>query len=41
MRGCAMMLPVNVEVALLVNNRGDAYPAACDVVRQAFDAAWS
>jgi Beta-lactamase len=40
MRGCAMSFDIQVEVALLVNSRGD-YPSACDVVRDAFDAAWT
>jgi hypothetical protein len=40
MRGCAMSFHTEVDVALLVNSRGD-YPAACNVVENAFDAAWT
>ncbi len=39
MRGCVMSFHVKVDVALLVNNRGD-YPQACTVVVEAFDNAW-
>jgi CubicO group peptidase (beta-lactamase class C family) len=39
MRGCAMSFHIQVDVALLVNSRGD-YPSACTVVTDAFDAAW-
>jgi beta-lactamase family protein len=40
MRGCVMSFHLKVDVALLVNSRGD-YGSACAVVLQAFDNAWN
>ena len=39
MRGCVMSFHIQVDVALLVNSRGD-YPSGCAVVKNAFDNAW-
>ncbi|GIM94596.1 serine hydrolase domain-containing protein [Paractinoplanes toevensis] len=39
MRGCVMSFHIEVDVALLVNSRGD-YPSGCAVVVDAFDNAW-
>jgi CubicO group peptidase (beta-lactamase class C family) len=39
MRGCVMSFHIQVDVALLVNSRGD-YPSGCAVVVEAFDNAW-
>jgi hypothetical protein len=39
MRGCVMSFGIQVDVALLVNSRGD-YPSGCGVVVEAFDNAW-
>ena len=39
MRGCVMSFDIQVDVALLVNSRGD-YPSGCAVVVEAYDNAW-
>lgn len=39
MRGCVMSFDIQVDVALLVNSRGD-YPSGCTVVVEAYDNAW-
>jgi CubicO group peptidase (beta-lactamase class C family) len=39
MRGCVMSFHIKIDVALLVNSRGD-YPSGCAVVLESFDNAW-
>lgn len=40
MNGCIMQFPIHVEAVLLVNSSIEGSPDACNVLRDAFDAAW-